>query len=250
MAPAILIAAVALAAASPEHGERQVAAMLDDRPAMAGATQADLPLRRWAAAQFEGASAGAPVFWDPAPPKSGFDAEHTPPQPTRRASVRVSERFAHGPSRGQHKRYGDLWADLVFEFHNLANAASYAEIHTRVSAGDIGPAQWLEALTRGEHAALLATAEFYRQRWLPWTEQEPEAQGGRRWLQIFATDPDYGRWMTRYQRPDGYPYIPLAEYFQRVLQPHRFRYQVEDRHDEDTSTSLHWQPPRYQPITP
>ena len=243
MGSATLIALV-LAAAGPlhDHGARQIAAMFADRPVMATSLTTEHPLVVWTIDQFNGAGAGAPVFWDDDPPPPGIDAEHTPPQRSARASVRVLPVYAAGPLKDQPKPFADQWADLIFEFHNLANARLYAQIHSDVSAGKLSAAEWLSALTRGEHAALLETAAFYRQKWLTWMAGHPLAGETRRWYQIFETDPDFGRWMVRYQRHSGYPYATLGRYFEQVLQPHRFEWGVEYRSDPAALPHIHWRP--------
>ncbi len=234
--------------ATTPHGHAQLTALFRDRPAMAGNLSPTHPLVLWALKEFEGSSAGAPVFWDAADPPDGIDAEHTPPQRGARASVRVRPDYAAGPFRGQAKPFADLWADLIFEFHNLSNAREYAAVHSSVSAGEISASDWLGRLTQGEHQALLATAKFYRQRWLPWTETHPTAGKTRRWLQIFATHPDFGHWMTRYQRPNSYPYVPLGRYYETVLGPHRARHQLDRHTDPADLPAIHWTPGRL--VTP
>ena len=88
---------VRLSAEAMEHGRRQVARMLHDRPVMAQFEKQSEFLRDWAARKFAGEDFGELIDWDPSPPLHS-DAEHLAPGDGEHAAILVEEYYTAGPN--------------------------------------------------------------------------------------------------------------------------------------------------------
>ncbi|MDX1570554.1 MAG: hypothetical protein R3200_08725 [Xanthomonadales bacterium] len=196
------------------HGLEQVERLLADRPVLNDILVDGDPLRTWAAARFAGSGSRARIFWDPTPPPEGIDAQSRfEPEPV----VRVHPVFQDGPHAGRGKPASDLWADLVFELHNMAQMDRVGEAWLRVVKGELGYAGWLQAVTAAEHRALLFTQAFHRTRWRPWMRQRGLPASSYRWRQINAVPVQYENWIASYDDPGGYPWEDYSVAYREVL---------------------------------
>ncbi|GJM10564.1 MAG: hypothetical protein DHS20C11_28400 [Lysobacteraceae bacterium] len=194
-------------------GEAQLDAMLRDRPIMASGLSVGSPLRGWTILQLAGQANGEPVLWDPSLPVTGASSEHELPEGEQPGRIRIHPQYVD-QRQGVTKSFADAWAELVFELHNLAQRPAFEAAHEAVISGRLSRAQWLEAMSRAEHQALLATAEFYRMRWRGWVGRSGR---GLRWYQILAVDSDYGRWIST---QSSYPEWPFGQWFDQTLAPY------------------------------
>lgn len=196
------------------HGQAQLRAMLSDRPALGEILVDDDPLRTWTAARFAGAASGFRITWDGICPPAGVEAQSRfDPRP----AIRVHPLHQHGRLAGTRKSPGDLWADLVFELHNIAQAPKFRAAWRRVLAGELSEAGWIEAVTRAEHRALLDSRAFYRTRWRPWMRRREVAPLTHRWRQVLAVPTQYEAWIARYRDERFYPYHDYGGSYRRAL---------------------------------
>ncbi len=89
------------------HGEKQVRAMVADRPAMARIVSPGDEVWRWVAQRFDGVGLSYRVFWDSALPADGASASHRYPH-GERPWIRLK------PSTNAQ----ELWSAAVFELLN------------------------------------------------------------------------------------------------------------------------------------
>lgn len=200
------------------HGGRQFQQLLADRPALSSQLVDDDPLAVWAIAQFAGARTGFRIFWDAALPPDGVDAQHRQPM-TGPPAILIHHRVQTGPRFGQAKTFAQLWADLVFELHNIAQSPRFERAYIQATAGQIDYHGWLEAVTRAEHRALIETAQFYRTRWRPWVRERGLDPAHPRWRAIMAVPVQYPEWIRGYTDPGGYPFEPYGRYYSEHLWP-------------------------------
>ncbi|MEM9302547.1 MAG: hypothetical protein AAGE01_10575 [Pseudomonadota bacterium] len=197
-----------------EHGRTQVAAVLADRPGLAGVLIADDPLEVWLTARFAGVGGQQLVYWDDTPPPAGIEAQH---YHVPRTTVRVHPVHQSGPMAWQSKDAQDLWADLVFELYNVSQRPAFENAWAAVNAGEASLVQWLEEVARAEHRALLYSQAFYRTRWRPWMRERELPHLGLRWRQLGAVPTQFETWIRRYGTGDGYPYRDYGRAYEDVL---------------------------------
>ena len=208
-----------IAGADYVHGRHQVFRMLADRPAMGTGLVENDPLIAWAAAQFAGSRTERRIFWDSTNPVAGVDASH---QWGDEPSVRVHSIHQAGPKVGRHKEFSDIWADVIFELHNIAQSPVYESAWRDVNQHRLTAPQWMEILTRGEHRALLYTQAFHRTRWRIWMRARGLRPTSTRWSQIADTPVDYLSWISHYAHGRDYPY---RDYLPGFVEAMRYSWQ-------------------------
>jgi len=140
-------------------GREQVRLMLRDRPAMAEYVVIDDQIYNWCARQFACGACGYRTNWSNAE-LVGTKALHIPatiisPGVFRLASTKTERGIT------KKRRFEDLWASAIFEFHNLANDAAFGELDEKVLRGVIRRDEYIEANFCLECQASHATQEFF-----------------------------------------------------------------------------------------
>lgn len=139
------------------HGARQLAGLLEDRPAMKEALSSEDSAYQWALSQLEEGMFGKRIYWDGNRPKSGRPAEHqwTP----NYVVIRISDS----------RRYSgvDQWTCLIFELENARNVKAFEELQKQVRKRTIGREEFAIQCVRLEHNACNRTRRLLDEHPLP-----------------------------------------------------------------------------------
>jgi len=164
-----------------EHGRRQVARMLHDRPAMNQHGKETIFLRRWAERKFAGEDFGEKIDWDPSPPLHS-DAEHLAPDGDDHATVLIEEKYTEGPKKGGLRSFEELWAGAVYELHNVTYAREFVRLHDEAAEGQLSKKAFVAGILKYELLAAQRTRAFYVQAFLPWVEKKKLPTDPKLWF--------------------------------------------------------------------
>ncbi len=198
---------VELPADALEHGRRQVARMLRDRPAMDRYGEETAFLRRWAARKFAGEDFTAPIDWDPTPPLHS-DAEHLAPDDEHNAAILIEQRYTEGPKRGRLRSFEELWAGAVYELHNVANARRFIRLHEEADQGKLTKEQFVGGILELELLAAQRTRAFYVRQFLPWAANKRLPTDPTLWFCQWWDSPD--NVLDSFTDKTAYPWHPYA----------------------------------------
>ena len=128
---------------------------------------------QWAARKFAGEDLPAPIDWHPEPPEKSSEimADHVPPSAYGRGFVRARETYPSGPKQGQKVTFEDLWCNVIFELHNIANFERFTRLFNEAATGTLTKDEWVKIGTSIEFETLKRHKEFYRNIWRPWAEK-------------------------------------------------------------------------------
>lgn len=199
-----------------EHGRKQLAKMLADRPAMLDGRDHFTPIREWAIHAYGGGLTGFPIDWDStAPTIVGAEAEHSPPSLGQNASIRIAEKRPIGEGRSRDLTSEELWHHLVFEFFNACETGARYNIDRKAINGDIDRTTFIEEMFRTEHRAIQMTHLFYAEVFLPCASAAQFTSKPSSWFAV-----DAGWWadssvkLSTYPR-SGYPWTDFGSEYDR-----------------------------------
>lgn len=193
-----------------QHGKQQVQNMLRDRPAMQKyvasdgvekyVTEDDI-IFQWAVRKFAGEDLSATIDWNPDPPHKpdGIDADHGVPYRDKRGFIRVRKLYSSGPKKGEMISFEDLWAHVVFELINIANADKFSDVWERALMGNLSKEEWVRENTQIEFEAIMKMKEFCKNIWQPWASRNgfriiPNSRFARR----MSLPDSYSEWIKPY----------------------------------------------------
>ena len=190
-----------------QHGRRQVAAMLRDRPPMAQfAADSDF-LRQWAARKFAGEDFGSLVDWDPSPPLHS-DAEHLAPGDGDNAAILVAAAYERGPKSGQPRSFEELWAGAIYELHNVTYAKEFVRLNDEAGRGAISKTAFVAEIVKYELRAAQQTRAFYVDVFLPWAAKKKLPTDPTLWFCDWWIAPE--RVLHGFSDKAAYPWRPYA----------------------------------------
>jgi len=198
---------VQLSVAALQHGRKQVAAMLRDRPTMAHFAAETQFLQDWAARKFAGEDFGEPIDWDPTPPLHS-DAEHLAPAPGMNAAILLAEESPDGPQEGKPRSFEELWAGAVYELHNVAFARRFVKLHEEADEGRVSKEEFVAGILKYELLAAQQTRAFYVQVYLPWAEKKRLPTNPTLWFCDWWDTPDTV--LSSFTDKSGYPWRPYG----------------------------------------
>ena len=204
------------------HGERQLRAMLRDRPAMGrGLTEGD-PLWQFAVRRFGGEALGKPIDWDPQLPSDSL-AEHVAPHQGRRGRIRVTTLDADIADAHPDWAFERLWSLAVFELHNMSVVPVFDRLRQQATAGTISKVEFVAGIFAAEHEAIERTRGFYVHVFLPYAAKRKLPTDLDNWFGHWWVDPDkvFGQFADR----TTYPWRPYA----RLYDWHRVPVLVEQK---------------------
>jgi tetratricopeptide (TPR) repeat protein len=154
-----------------EHGKKQVAAMLRDRPVMARHVTEGDPVYTWATRKFAGEEFGDLIDWNSTDPFP-FPSECSPQAPARRASISIS------PQRNDGHAYSfeQCWSMAVFELNNVVSLAGNKKLIDDVLHDRISRTDYIVAVLREEERSLQLTRAFYLKVFLPFLDSRGIAE--------------------------------------------------------------------------
>lgn len=198
---------------SPEaiaHGERQVRQMLEDRPAMKQGVQEGDALWRWTVRKFAGEDLDDTIDWDSTVP-IGSDANHTIPTDSQRGQIRVAPRYRKGPKQGELRSCDELWAEAVFELHNIVGAEDFQRLKDKAARGELQKKEFVLGMFEIEYRALQRTRAFYVKVYLRLAEKNGTATLPAGWhAHVWETAEQY---LDRCTDRSKYPWVPYGRWF-------------------------------------
>ena len=212
---------VALTAADLQFGQQQVDQMMQDRPAMTACVQKNDRIYHWVVRQFAGKAVGQRISWSPealANHAPEYLSMHKYPSPRRHAYIAVREKYAGGAKQGQLLPGDELWACVVFELFNIANAKDFASIYDKALDGKVSKAEFRESHTQLEFLAVQKTGQFYRKMWQPEAKQKGRRTNPFFWYALAPST--YEAWRQHYTDPSGYPYSYYDKYYDEHIVPY------------------------------
>jgi tetratricopeptide (TPR) repeat protein/protein involved in polysaccharide export with SLBB domain len=153
------------------HGQRQVAQMLKDRPALAEFGKAAEPLHKWATRKFAGEDLGEEVFWDRTDPPLPFGGMNCQPTDKVPGCIMVRGTYGGDANSDRKRSFDGTWSDVVFELYNIANASDFEKVHRQVAEGKVSKSQYVVKMSEIECQAAEKTRSFYIHVYLPWAKQ-------------------------------------------------------------------------------
>ncbi len=233
-----------------EHGRRQLAAMLRDRPAMADHYDSTEFLRRWSMRRFAGEEFGQRIDWDSSSPLHS-DAEHLAPAHRQNAAILVAPFYVGGPNKGKPRSFEELWAGAVYELHNVSFALDFVRLHDEADQGKLSKEEFVAGIVRYELTAAQRTRAFYVQEYLPWAEREKQPTDPTLWFcnwwdssqDVLKSFPDRGAYPWRpYAR--AHDWATVHRYWRRgyVEKCRKLldQMQAETGYDEDQPDLAYW----------
>lgn len=199
------------------HGERQLEAMLQDRPAMAKWVEKGDSIWVWTASQFAGDAIGTRIQWDNTHPlrstadhhldyRREYPADCYIPYHEPSAHIRVA-----ATNRKGNERSGDkLWSECVFELQNIRNSAKFHATYDGALAGKVSKTEYMISLARLEFDAVNHTALFYRTKWMPHCKERHMLPRAKYWF-IDAPN-NFEAWIAQYKDKSSYPFFYAKEY--------------------------------------
>ena len=197
-----------------EHGEIQVHQMVAHRPAMADYVTRNDPVWRWAVRKFAGEDTGSLIYWDPRPPTDGASAEHSSPYGSRGGTIRIMETRTDRREKWEKKSCEELWADAVFELHNITNADDFLKCQAGAIAGELDKKAFVTRMFHLEWRAAQRTRAFYVRQFLPWAKETGFSSEPYHWYATIWGDPD--QVFSRYTDENEYPWNPYGRYFDEM----------------------------------
>jgi tetratricopeptide (TPR) repeat protein len=199
--------AARLSAEALEHGRRQVAQMLHDRPAMADFEKETEFLRVWAERRFAGEDFGEPIDWDPSPPLHS-DAEHLAPGDGEHAAILVEALYTGGPKEDQPRSFEELWAGAVYELHNVAFSREFVRLNDEADEGKVSKEAFVAGILKYELLAAQRTRAFYVRVFLPWAEKRKLPTNPSLWFCDWWDTPEGA--LASFSDKAAYPWRPYA----------------------------------------
>jgi tetratricopeptide (TPR) repeat protein len=193
-----------------EHGRKQVAAMLHDRPPMAQYGDEAKLFRDWAERKFAGEDFGQPINWDPSPPLHS-DAEHLAPGEGQNAAILVQAEYTHGPSAGKPRSFEELWAGAVYELNNVSHAREFVRLNEEADRGKVSKEQFIAGILKYEMLATQHTRAFYVHVFLPWAEKKKLPTNPGLWFCEWWDTPEMA--MKHFTDKSTYPWRPYARVY-------------------------------------
>jgi len=190
-----------LSATDLAHGERQVKAMLGDRPQMAKCVSAGDSVWKWTARQFAGESIGAKIFWQKQPPSDEhFLSDYRYPHRSTPGWIRVRDADKDGKPLGGE----EVWSGTVFELYNIRGGPQSIKIDEEASSGKLTREEYVRASACVEFQAELRHRIFYRTIWLPQALQHNYSATDSYWR---VNGPDTEQdWFAQFKDRSSYPF--------------------------------------------
>jgi tetratricopeptide (TPR) repeat protein len=239
-----------LSAQAIEHGRKQLAAMLQDRPPMAQFGDEAKIFRNWAERKFAGEDFGQPIDWDRSPPLHS-DAEHLAPGEGQNAAILVQADYTHGPSAGKPRSFEELWAGAVYELYNVSNAREFTRLNDEADRGKVSKEQFVAGILKYELLAAQHTRAFYVQVFLPWAEKKKLPTDPALWFCDWWDTPEKA--MQHFSDKSAYPWRPYARVYDWATVHRCWRHaefakaqtlleemRTEDNYDDELYDVLYW----------
>jgi tetratricopeptide (TPR) repeat protein len=196
-----------LSAAALAHGEKQVARMLRDRPAMAEFGDEAKFLRDWARRKFAGEDFVELIDWDRSPPLHS-DAEHLAPGGGENAAILVEAHYTSGPKEGKPRSFEELWAGAVYELHNVNYAREFVRLNDEADRGRVSKEAFVAGILKYELKAAQRTRAFYMTVFLPWAEKKKLPTDPTLWFCDWWDTPESV--LKSFSDKSAYPWRPYA----------------------------------------
>jgi tetratricopeptide (TPR) repeat protein len=160
-----------ITAESTEHGKRQLAQLLLDRPNMKKYGDKAKELYDWAIRKFSGEDFNNKIFWDSSEPSFAY-AENSPSMSNGPGFVRVASKYNKGPQKGEARTFEEMWHNLIFELYNINNSKDFRQLVEDVESGKLTKHDFVNKILKYEWRAAEKTRSFYINVFLPWAKDQ------------------------------------------------------------------------------
>jgi hypothetical protein len=195
------------------HGRQQVEKMLVDRPQMNKNLHASDILGKWTASKFARKVNGSQIIWDSTPTSDPqCDAEHDPPANGRPGKIRVNNLDAS--KMNCEAAFEKLWAQTVFELHNIDNAEEFLRIEEGARHGKLAEDAFVKAMFVQEWKAAQRTRKWYVEIFLPHAKKYDLCTDPDNWFcySWASADDEFQRYSNKKQ----YPWKPYSQHFREI----------------------------------
>lgn len=179
---------------SDNFGSRQVAQLLEDRPALASFIPPEHPVLDWMRGQFASEATGQRIVWDVTPPTSGRKSEYVSrfEMSSSPACIRLTARGSVPPR--------DKLFLVVFELVNIRN---HKQVHAWAQAAanhEVKFDEYFRGKAKLEYEALIETRRLMS-KWFP-ASKSKTLGAWERWLQNVPTD--FDTYFAKKKQDDSY----------------------------------------------
>jgi len=158
-----------ISSARMEQGEKQLKAMLKDRPTMAEYSSPGDELWNWAARRFAGEGTGHQIEWNPADPGQA-DARCWRSQDGRTAAIQVRD-LEESQALTPVEKFNRYWALVVFELYNLSHGAGKnLDTLSEAREGKLTREEFIVAELDQEMVAVQCSRMFYLKMFMPYMQ--------------------------------------------------------------------------------
>jgi hypothetical protein len=196
------------------HGDVQLRAMRKDRPRLAEIGKPGDALWLWTTEAFAGKTCGTLVEWDSRSPVGKASAHYLMPARGIPARIRVGNvdnelKFASEK----------MWAELIFELHNLAYYTDIQRICERALKGEISSREFVKGVFLIEYRAVQDTRQFYARFYLPYAARTGLSTDPDLWFMHECWWKEGNSAFAEFDDWSEYPWVPYKWYYWQL----RFR---------------------------
>lgn len=177
-------------------GEKQIVAMLRDRPAMAKFVKKGDSIWNWTVHQFAGEGLGTRIHWVGAPPNDEFLGQTT--ADNKSCEIRVLDILRGEPLPGEMQ-----WSVAVFELHNARAGSAFDAIGADALDGKLTRKDYIRRMTAQEFDNMHQQQAFFKSLWLPHCRLNHLAPTPYYW-KIYEPN-NYKEWIAQYGKGSNYP---------------------------------------------
>jgi hypothetical protein len=199
------------------HGEKEVRAVLEDRP------QLNLVLRPGDAvwqrlvSGFAVSTQGTVVAWDSHSTSAInlYGAESLYPEDSHTIIIRVDGVEKAGPLLGQLRPPEEVLAGLVFELNNVPNRDATVQINYLAEIGHITRQNFVMSLAHLEYNTSRQVERFFRETWQPYCQARHIAYRPELWS--YGSDATFDDWLASIPPQSGYPWLAYGAAYDQIL---------------------------------
>ena len=208
-----------VAPATETHGEKQVRAMVADRPEMARIVSPGDPVWNWVARRFDGEGYSFRIYWDGATSASEAVASHDSPFQGLGARIRVAPR--------DKTRRGAEWSWMlaVYELLNQAGSFQFENMYQQALEGRVSRSDYLKGTMRIEYWALKRLRYFGLTIWKEHAKSRGFKPDPRAWRVKLGTFEEHFDKMSAHGPGQLYMGGILSRYDRKIV-PHLKRMEI------------------------
>ena len=195
-------------------GREQVNRLLADRPNMKSSAAGIDRVLDWAARQFAGEGAGAPMLWSSAEPEETH-AEHYIPVNGEPGAILIASRKTVDGKECE-REFEELWVSAVFELINCGKDDAFLAIDRSMRKGEFSKDNYVKANFDLEFKTAQDTRGFYVKHFLPILAQQGEPSEPRRWYVSVLYAQSSQECFAQFRNRRAYPWSRFGAAFDKA----------------------------------